>query len=65
MYSFFIEIPPYSNGLLYFLSSLAQCSAAFVAFVAVFAVFRLQKNNELVQAVFELALECQLTQIKR
>ena len=36
------EIPTW---LLYFLSSIAQCAAAFAALVAVFSVFRLQANS--------------------
>ena len=50
---FFTKSVEYSNGFLYFFSSLAQCAAGFAALVAVFAVFRFQANNDIVRKLYE------------
>ena len=50
-----INIPPTSNNILYFFSTLAQCAAAFSSLSAVFAVFRLQADDDIVIETYSKA----------
>ena len=51
------------NAPWYFLSTLAQCGAAFAALVAVFATFRLQVNRSLIEDAFTEAEKWVRTQV--
>ncbi len=53
------------NAPWYFLSTLAQCAAAFAALVAVFATFRLQVNRNLVEDAIAEAEKWVRTQVGR
>ena len=55
IWHFFIDPVEWSNGFLYFFSTLAQCAASFAALVAVFAVFRFQANGDIVQRLCDEA----------
>ena len=56
---------PNENAPWYFLSTLAQCAAAFAALIAVFATFRLQVNRNLVEDAIAEAEKWVRTQVGR